>query len=207
MLLTDHCPASPHVTRGWGIRRPLLGGCILEERRDTRVKMCLCACVIGDAEGSWGLHGFRSSVYTLLSVHSSHQRSSIHGGAAPETVHMLKSSLLACSWSGPEQPNIGHCLQAGHWHRVTHRCPRNGAVGIRTSNLGSVELRTAGMHARTSFPRLLIPTVRDVPVVGYILRPPTYTIPAATGVYPQAEMPTPLQPFLIVQASSSALQQ
>jgi hypothetical protein len=148
-----------------------------------------------------------SSWLPELRVHSSHQRSPIHGEAAPETVRMLKSRLLACSWSGPEQPNIVHCLRAGHWHRVTHRCPRNGAVGIRTSNLGSVELRTAGMHARTSFPRLLIPTVRDVPVVGYILRPPTYTIPAATGVYPQAEMPTPLQPFLIVQASSSALQQ
>jgi hypothetical protein len=30
---------------------------------------------------------------------------------------------------------------------VTHRCPRNGAAGIRASSLGSVELRTAGTHA------------------------------------------------------------
>jgi hypothetical protein len=43
-----------------------------------------------------------------------HQRFSIHGEAASETVRKLKTRLSARRWSGPEQLNIAHGPQAGH---------------------------------------------------------------------------------------------
>jgi hypothetical protein len=94
----------------------------------------------------------RSSVYTFL-ISGSPYTGSIHGEAASETVRKLKNRPSACWCSGPGQLNIVHRL--GDWHRVTHKCPRNGAAGIFCGT-------EDGRHACTSFPRLLIPTVRGV---------------------------------------------